>query len=681
MPRPTLIPGENRILHGGDYNPDQWLAYPEILNEDFRLMPLAGCNTFSIGIFAWVSYEPEEGTVSFDWLNRIMDRMAAQNQRVILATPSGAMPDWMAAKYPEIRRVDRQGLRAPYRDRHNHCWTSPVYRDKVTEMNTRLAERFGKHPALGMWHLSNEYSGECLCPLCRAEWAKWLEAKYGSLEKMNDAWWSHFWSHTYTSFNTVEPADSTVDGMMVDWLRFSNDRLIDFMRHEMAPLRRLTPDVLCTTNFMGTNGHLNYAEIAKHVDLIADDQYPAYSSEITDLASSGNYVAFKDNLYRGFHPDRPWMLMESCPESPQWCSPMRTKDPGLHRLEMLQAIGLGAEGTCYFQWRKGKGGMEKFHGAVVDHVGHENTRAFRGVAELGALYQRMEGVVGSKVLAEVAMIHDWESQWGYELSSGPGNGRKDYLHTAVTLHRGLWERGYGVDVLGQDREWDQYPLVIAPRMWMLKPGTAERIRDYVAQGGTLVMDALGGVCDEYNRVLPGGWPGGGLREVAGIWVEEWDWLDEKTHRTARSVDGNSLGLSGSSEVERWAMIAHLEGAEAVAIFEDGWYRGAPAVSVNAYGKGRCITLLGEPDIAVVRRLMGHLGRELHLHGAVSDLPRGVAAQRRVKEDQTYVFLQNFTKDRQTVGIGGRWRSLVNDIEIEGSHILNPLGSDVLIQLP
>lgn len=681
MSRPTLIPGETRILHGGDYNPDQWLAYPEILDEDFRLMPLAGCAAFSVGIFAWVSYEPREGQVNFDWLDRIFDRMAAQNQRVILATPSGAMPDWMAMKYPEIRRVDRQGLRAPYQGRHNHCWTSPIYRDKVTEMNTRLAERYGKHPALGMWHLSNEYSGECLCPLCRKAWAEWLEQRYGTLERMNDCWWSHFWSHTYTAFDNVEPADSTVDGMMVDWLRFSNDRLIDFMRHEMVPLRRITPDIPCTTNFMGCHDHLNYAEIAKHVDLVADDQYPAYSSDRTDLLSNANYVALKDNLYRCFKPDRPWMLMESCPESPQWMAPMRTKDPGLHRAEMLQAIGHGAEGTLYFQWRKGKGGMEKFHGAVVDHVGHEHTRAFRGVAELGQIYAKIQNVVGSTVTSQVAMIHDWESRWGYDLSNGPGNGAKDYLATATTLHRGFWERGISVDVLGQDREWDRYPLVLAPHLWMLKPGTADRLRAYVEGGGTLILDGLSGVCDEHNRVLPGGWPGDGLRPVAGVWVEEWDWMDAQTHRTARSVDGNSLGLSGTTEVERWTVLAHLEGAEAAATYEDGWYRGYPAVTVNRFGQGRCIMLLGEPELSLARRLVAHLTRELHLHGAVSELPRGVSAQRRTKGDQAFVFLQNFTKDRQTVGMSGRWRSLITGTDVEDSTVIPPLGSDVLVNVP
>lgn len=153
-PRPLLVPGYQRILHGGDYNPDQWLREPGVLEDDFRLMQLSGCNTFSVGIFAWTSYEPEEGKYDFGWLDRILDRMAEAGNRVALATPSGAKPAWMAKKYPEIRRVDREGRREPQQGRHNHCWQSPVYRDKVRAINERLSERYGKHPALGMWHIS-----------------------------------------------------------------------------------------------------------------------------------------------------------------------------------------------------------------------------------------------------------------------------------------------------------------------------------------------------------------------------------------------------------------------------------------------------------------------------------------------------------------------------------------------
>jgi len=275
-----LISGFNKILHGGDYNPDQWLHAPEVIDEDFRLMKKSGCNTFSLGIFSWTSYEREEGKFDFSWLDRIMDRMAAAGSKVILATPSGSKPAWMSQKYPEIRLVNFQGLREPHWQRHNHCWSSPVYREKVRIMNTKLAERYAKHPALALWHISNELGGgECYCELCMKRWQNWLKEKYGTLEKLNRAWWAPFWSHIFTSWDQIDPRDSSMDGMTVDWRRVISWEIKGSYDYEAAIIRPITPHVPITTNFMGLCGHINYADFAKSVDVIADDQYPTYDLE------------------------------------------------------------------------------------------------------------------------------------------------------------------------------------------------------------------------------------------------------------------------------------------------------------------------------------------------------------------------------------------------------------------
>lgn len=184
-----IIRNAAEILHGGDYNPDQWLETPEIIDRDFELMEKSGCNTFSVGIFSWTALEPAPGKYRFDWLDRIMDRMAEHNFHVILATPSGAKPAWLATAHPEVCRVDENGLRQPYSWRHNHCWSSPVYRAKVREINSKLAKRYANHPALSGWHLSNEYSGSCYCDLCIDRFRSWLRERYGTLENLNRAWW------------------------------------------------------------------------------------------------------------------------------------------------------------------------------------------------------------------------------------------------------------------------------------------------------------------------------------------------------------------------------------------------------------------------------------------------------------------------------------------------------------
>ncbi len=270
---PSIFKNYPHMLHGGDYNPDQWLHAPDVIAEDFRLMKLAGCNAFSVGIFSWVAYEPEEGTFTFDWLDGIMERMAQAGSKVFLATPSGAKPAWLSHTYPEVCRVSENGLREHHQGRHNHCYTSPVYREKTAIINRKLAERYGDHPALGGWHISNEYGGRCYCDLCKAAFRDWLRKKYETLEALNRAWWGGFWSHTVTRWELIDPRDGTLDGMRLDWNRFVTYQTADFMAHEKAAIRTFS-DAPATTNMMGTYDGLDYWRIAEVCDVIADDSYP-----------------------------------------------------------------------------------------------------------------------------------------------------------------------------------------------------------------------------------------------------------------------------------------------------------------------------------------------------------------------------------------------------------------------
>lgn len=677
--RPLLIPGYPRILHGGDYNPDQWLAHPEVLDEDFRLMPLAGCNTFTLGVFAWTTYEPSEGQYDFSWLDRLMDRMAAAGNRVVLATPSGAKPAWLSARYPEVRRVDRQGRREPHHGRHNHCFTSPVFREKVRAIDERMAQRYHGHPALGMWHISNEFSGECYCDLCVAAWQRWLEARYGTVEALNAAWWSAFWSHTFTSFDEIDPRDGTLDGMTLDFARFVTAQTIDFLRVERAALRRHSPEIPCTTNLMGAFPWLDYSRIVEELDVVVDDQYPGYAEGDARLTTSVAEVSFKDDLFRCFKPDRPWMLMESCPDVPQWQRPARLKRAELHRAEMLQALGHGAEGTCYFQWRKGRGGCEKLHGAVVDHVGHEHTRVFRSVAALGADYERLTPILGSAVEAEVAILYDWEVRWAFEKTEGVRREDDAYWRCAIEHYRAFFEQGVSVDVVRPDRDLSRYKVVVAPQLFMLASGVAARLRAFVEAGGTFVATHYLGMVDEHNACLLGGWPGDGLRGVLGLWNEETDWLGAGETQAIVSDRSAAPWLAEHYVAPHVRAIVHLEGATALARYADGPFAGSPAVTVHTCGAGaayyEAAWMPAEYHAAFAVELIGRRGLRRALAAAP---PSGVAVQRRAREGREFLFLENFTPLAQSVALPeGRFTDLCTGSVSEGSLALAPWGSSVL----
>ena len=586
-----INPKLTRFIHGADYNPDQWLDYPEILAEDLRLMNLANCNAVSVGIFAWAALEPEEGRFEFAWLDRIMDQLAENGIYAILATPSAARPAWLSQKYPEVLRVEADRRRILHGNRHNHCYTSPVYREKVLTINTKLAERYKDHPALLVWHVSNEYGGECHCELCQEKFREWLRHKYQTLKALNDAWWTAFWSHTYTDWSQIEsPAphgEGSNHGLALDWKRFVTHQTLDFFRHECKPLKAITPDVPVTTNFMGTYPGLDYWKFADALDVVSWDSYPRWHGRKPDTRTAAE-TAFVHDLNRSLKRGKPFMLMESTPSMTNWQEVAKLKRPGMHLLSSLQAVAHGADTVQYFQWRKGRGGSEKFHGAVVDHVGHERTRVFQDVAAVGAVLKGLDPVVGTTVEPEVALIFDWENRWALEDAQGPRQEKK-YEETCHRHYYPFWSQGIPVDVINADCDFSRYRLLIAPMLYMVRPGVAERISRFVADGGTFVATYWSGIVDEHDRCFLGGFPGP-LRKVLGIWAEEIDALYDGEVNYVVMTAENSLGLTGVYQARELCDLIHLEGAETLGVYKEDFYAGRPAVTVNRFGKGEAYYL-------------------------------------------------------------------------------------------
>ncbi len=416
MEQPSL--NQSVLFYGADYNPEQWHLKESVLSDDFSRMRDAGLTSVSLGIFSWTLYEPEEGRYDFAWMDRLMDRLADEGISVFLATPSGSKPMWMAEKYPEIRRVAPTGLREFSGRRHNHCPSSPVYRKKVAEINGKLAERYKGHPALALWHVSNELQGECFCDICLRRFREWLEERYGSLAELNDAWWARFWNHTFTDWSQIDPRDASIDGLLIDWRRFTNQLHVEFLENEIRPLREHTPDVPVTTNFMGFQSKMDYWRWSELLDVISNDSYPSYDGG-EKMWMTAAETSLKHDLIRGLAGGRPWMQIECSPSSVNWKPVNKLKPPGVLLTECAQAVAHGADTIHYFQFRKGRGGQEKFHGAIVDHDDRTDTRIFKEVSEVGSWLQSIKKVTGSTCpRAEVALIHDWVNQWALNSSHG-----------------------------------------------------------------------------------------------------------------------------------------------------------------------------------------------------------------------------------------------------------------------
>ncbi len=677
--RSPLFPDYPHFLHGGDYNPDQWS--PEVWDEDVELMEKAHCNAMSVGIFSWSNLEPEEGRYEFGWLDTIMDKLDANDVKVVLATPTAAQPAWMSQQYPEVLRTGVDRVRRLHGNRVNYCLTSPVYREKCREITSRLANRYGNHPALLLWHIHNEYGGACYCDQCEEAFRRWLRDKYDSLEELNAAWWTDFWSHTFTNWSQIEApggdyGEHSIMGMKLDWKRFVTHQTRSLIRNEAEILRQKTPEIPVTTNFMGTFPGLNYWRLAEELDVISWDAYPRYHDLASDTEEAVS-TSFCHDLNRSMKGGQPFMLMETTPSSQNWLPTMKLKRPGVHRLACLQAVAHGSDTVQYFQWRKGRGGSEKFHGAVVDHVGHENTRVFEDVSEVGQILEQLDPVVGTSVDPEIGLIFDWENRWAAEVSVGP---RKDIQYEKIckSHYRPFWENGIPVDIIEMDCDFDRYRLLIAPMLYMIKPGVAERMESFVENGGTLVMTYWSGIADENDLCFTSGWPGP-LRDLAGVWAEEMDVLYEDETCEVAMSDDNQLGLDETYDARIFCDLIHAEDAKVLGTYNEEFYAGRPALTVNEVGDGQVYYMAFRNDGPFLRDFYTALSCQQDIQPEFdADLPEGVTAQLRTDGKRDFIFLLNFNDECVTVKLGQeRCTNYLTGESADDEINMGPYGSQIL----
>lgn len=671
------------MLHGGDYNPDQWLDTPGIIDEDMRLMKLANCNTMTLGIFCWQVIEPADGVYDLTYIDSMIKKIGDNGGKVILSTPSGSKPAWMSEKYPEIIRTNSMGLKEFHGNRHNHCFTSPVYRRKVREINELLSEHFGNNDTVIGWHLSNEYGGECHCELCQEAFREWLKVKYKTLDALNHAYWAKFWSHTYTSWSQIHSpspiGESGMHGLILDWKRFVSDQTIDFMKAEKQAIRKYS-DKPVTANFMrvydgGSDANdsvgftgIDYRKMAKELDFISWDAYPKWHRD--DASDEYAYIDFNHDMFRSLK-DKPFILMECTPSLTNWHDYNKLKRPGVNRLSGLQAVAHGSDSVLYFQFRKSRGSSEKFHGAVVDHCGHENTRVFREISALGETLKNLDDVIGTSTESEVAFVTEWENLVMLPMVEGFQKGRTKYTETLIKHYRSFRDKGINVDVRGYDDDLSKYRIVICPMMYMVNDDFIKKVAEYVRNGGIFVTTYMAGMVDENDLCYLGGFPGGELGKVFGIWNEEIDSLYPN--------DSNTVSAFGKTyKAVDYCELIHAEGAETLGEYSSDFYSGMSAVTVNNYGKGRAYYIAFRDDGEFTRdfyeKLISEVGIKSSICGTLGD---GVTCCSRTDGENDYVFVMNFLGSASSVTLDREYINVETGETLLGNIEIAPYGSMIL----
>jgi len=668
-----LFPQVGGLLHGGDYNPEQWLDRPDILEKDIELMKKAKVNVVTLGVFSWSVYEPVEGEYHFQWLKDIVDNLYKNGIYFILATPSGARPAWLDEKYPEAMRTTVKRVKNLHGARHNHCISSPKYRELVRKMDERLADEFGSHPGLLMWHISNELGGECACPICESKFQKYLEKRFnGDIDALNKAWWTTFWSHRFNRFDQIEipvsHGEKTIMGLNIEWRRFNSENTIDFMNNEIAVFREKTPNIPVTTNFMHSYPLLDYNKMAKPIDVISWDSYPYYNNNYESLADTSFNNAFDHIVMRSFKKDRPFILMESVPDLVNWHDYNHSKRPGVHRVSAMQTIACGADSVMYFQWRKSRGSFEQYHGAVIDHLGRDDTRTFREVSEVGQVLKNISEVAGSVVKAKTAIIHDWDVRWAIEDALAFSKKTKKYVDTVASFLNICLKNGVEADIISQEESFEDYKVVIAPMLYLLKPGVADRLKQFVANGGQLITTYITGYVDENCLCYLGGFPGDGLTELFGLYVEEIDTLYPKVTNTIEF--NGELGIEGAYKAVDYCDVIKVNDASILAEYKDDFYAGMPAVTVKSTGDGNAFYIAARCEATATEKILKAAWEKADI--SPMDIPKGVEYHRRENEAYAYDFYINYNDEPVEIKTNGGY-SLLDEKEIGTTYELPKLG--------
>lgn len=643
---------------GGDYNPEQWSV--AVRAEDIALMQGAGVNLVSVGIFSWALLEPEWSRYEFAWLDEVLDDLGNAGIAVDLATATASPPPWLARRHPEMLPVTRDGRRLWPGSRQAWCPSSPVYRERSLALVERLAERYRDHPAVAMWHVSNElgcHNARCYCDVSAEAFRGWLRECYHDLEALNDAWGTAFWSQRYGDWEEILPPRAVPafpnPTQQLDFYRFSSDELLGQHRAERDVLHRIAPGMPVTTNFMaaGFDG-ADYWRWAEHQDLISNDHYLT-----VDLPDAHVELSFSADVTRGLARGAPWLLMEHSTSAVNWQPRNRAKAPGEMLRNSMQHVARGSDGVLFFQWRASHAGAEKFHSGMVPHAGPDSRR-HREVIDLGATLGRITEVVGSRVEAEVAMVFDWDARWALELDARPSVDVR-YYDRATALHAALWRAGITTDIVpAAGVDLARYRLVVVPTLYLVTDEAADALSSYVANGGTVLVTYFSGIVDEHDHVRLGGYPGA-FRELLGITVEEFFPL----------LAGQSVELDDGTTATVWTEDVELRGAEAIARHVGGPVPGTPAITRNEHGDGVAWYVATRLDRVGDEALLARIADEVDVYAPL-EVPVGVEVVRRRHENgASYLFLLNHTAETAVVAVAGT--ELVSGSSVDGAWEIAP----------
>ena len=678
---------------GGDYNPEQWDR--AVWREDVALMKDAGVNIVTLGVFAWASLEPEPGVFTFEWMDEVMDLLHSAGISVDLATPTMAPPAWLSQQFPETLPVMADGETFGFGNRLHYDPSSPEYRQRAAIITRALAERYSEHPALAMWHISNEYGPTAYNTQSSVAFRRWLQRRYGSLDALNDAWYTRFWSQTYTDWEQVDvpavPRSWMNPARQLDFKRFVSDALLECFVAERDIVREYRDDIPVVTNFMRFYRNADYWKWVQRQDAAALDIYPNPGD-----ADSWVTAALNFDLMRSLRGE-PWVLMEQAASSVSQWSVNNVKRPGMMRQGSYQAIAHGSDSVLYFQWRASRGGHERFHSAMLPHSGTAS-RTWNEVRELGNELPQISGALGAASRAEIAVLFDWDAWWALTETHGLPRNDFDYPRLVAEHYRPLLEAHHAVDFVSFDSDLSGYRMLVIPNAYLVTDRFVDALTRFVQHGGVVVCSFFSGVVDESNQVRQPAYPGG-LRSLIGGYVDEY-WparegetfevrfgagaggdpaVDDRSAAATGEGDGRGHAAEGfTATADWWQDSLHAESASVRAVYENGLLVGRPAVIENAVGDGHVVYLGTRLEASALSRVLNGEAARAGVSPLVADAPADVEVALRESAESRFLFVMNHSETEVArVALPFFGRELLGGTDVADSIELAPLGVAVV----
>ena len=583
---------ERGVRLGVAYYPEQWPK--SRWRVDAGMMADAGLTVARVGEFAWSALEPQPGRFELDWMEEAIGVLAASGLNVVIGTPTASPPAWLVESHPEIQPVDIDGRRHRFGNRRHYCPNQPSYHHATERVVGALVRRFGVDSRVIGWQIDNEFGGYCYCNRCRARFQEWLGDRYESLEQLNEAWGTSFWSQTYTVWEHIpvpqrEPLDPN-PSLALEYRRFMSDSYVRYQSLQAVLVREHCRDQFVTHNLMGFKfAEIDYGKLAAGLDIVSWDNYPGLNP------TAGQFSAALDaDAMRGLKGKKTWVMEQQA--GPVGWGTILSPAPGQVRLWAYQAIAHGAEAVLFFRWRTARFGTEQHWHGILDADGTARRR-YADVRDLSSELGRLGRLLAAATPhADVALVHDYDSRFALQVQ--PTNDTLAYEATVLRHYQALRTLGLGVDVLPGLTRLEGHRLVVAPSLYLVDAEMASALSRYVLGGGTLVVAPRTAVKDRFNTVPERPLPVW-LDELSGVRVIDYQSLgaDRGVRVEGRSIDGEFRG---------WYEDLETSGAEILATYSDGAFAGSPAVTSCRAGLGVTVYIGGAATQATLEALYHHI---------------------------------------------------------------------------